>query len=252
MKEKLEKLQTGDDTQAQASKSVCSANHDRATAVAQAFRRREDLVLQVNAVREEMQTLEDHYQEHLVSVRAEYRAMRDALDGEQERMLGELQAKKEYYKEQLAEANVVLDQAHQAQMEFYNGALGKKAAEPMDVDGRGRRAPSPATSESPQPSTPTSLPADAAKDSDNDGGVGVLPPVGTSPEDALSAANDIKDKKDKKDRERQEKKDKKDKDKKDKAAAAGAAPPINKKQFSKIPSSASGKHEESRRRTSKR
>lgn len=116
-------------------KSVCSANHECATAVAKAFRLREDIANQLQNVKDQMVQLESDYQEHLERVRSEYRLMRDTMDEEQDRMMADLRKQKDTLKEQLAVANDSLNAAHEAQQQFYNASLPKSAAaEPMDVD----------------------------------------------------------------------------------------------------------------------
>jgi len=115
--------------------SVCSANHECATAVAKAFRLREDISNQLQNVKDQIVQLESVYQVHWVRVRSEYRLMRDTMDEVQDRMMADLRKQKDTLKEQLAAANDSLNAAHEAQQQFYNASLPKSAAaEPMDVD----------------------------------------------------------------------------------------------------------------------
>jgi len=122
LRDKLAQIQTEDDIEETiaSSKSLCAANHDHSTAVAQAFRKREDLAAQIENVREEIRTVEKQYRDHVETVRAEYRLLRDTIDNEQDKLINELQTKKEDLKKQHSEANAILQKAHIAQMEFYN------------------------------------------------------------------------------------------------------------------------------------
>ena len=60
------------------------------------------------------QLITDH-DEHVQAVREEYRSLRDCLDHEQDRMLGELRQRKSELQDSLKQAKTELDKAHAEQ-----------------------------------------------------------------------------------------------------------------------------------------
>lgn len=138
LKAKLELLQTEDTSAAAVSdKSICNINHERASAsaVAQAFKKREEIEKTIEDKQVEIVKFDEDFKEHVEMVREECRVMRDALDAEQERMMQELRDQKSELRVQFKAANEVLQKAHEEQIVFYNKSLPKaEPAQPMKVD----------------------------------------------------------------------------------------------------------------------